>query len=53
MEELFQIIGRLYTDIYHSQKFLENLQEQIKSKDSEIINLKSKLRELNKDTLDK
>lgn len=43
MDELFQIIGRLYIDIYRSQKFLEGLQEQIKTKDSEILSLKAKL----------
>jgi hypothetical protein len=43
MDELFQIIGRLYADIYHSQKLLENFQDQIKIKDNEIANLKSQL----------
>lgn len=43
MDDLFQIIGRLYADIYHSQKLLENFQDQIKIKDNEIANLKSQI----------
>lgn len=40
MDELFIIIGKLYTDIYNMQKVLEHLQKQIKDKDSEILKLK-------------
>jgi hypothetical protein len=40
MEELFNIIGKLYVDIYNMQKLLEHLQQQIKDKDSEILKLK-------------
>lgn len=53
MDELFQMIGRLYIDIYRSQKFLEGLQEQLKSKDSEILSLKAKLMSSPKDSKDK
>jgi hypothetical protein len=41
MEELFNIIGRLYVDIYNSQKVLQMLQEQIKQKDEELSLIKS------------
>lgn len=40
MDELFIIIGKLYTDMYNMQKVLEHLQKQIKDKDSEIVKLK-------------
>jgi hypothetical protein len=53
MEELFQIIGRLYADIYHSQKFIENLKDQLKTKDSEILALKTKYATSSKEIIDK
>lgn len=40
MEDLFNIIGKLYVDIYNIQKVIERLQQQLKEKDSEIIKLK-------------
>lgn len=40
MEELFNIIGKLYVDIYNMQKVLEMLQKQVKEKDLEIQALK-------------
>jgi|LauGreDrversion2_6_1035139.scaffolds.fasta_scaffold01599_2 hypothetical protein len=40
MEEIFNIIGRLYVDSYNSQKVIELLQQQIKDKDQEINILK-------------
>jgi hypothetical protein len=40
MDELFNIIGKLYVDIYNTQKVLEILQKQLKDKDNEIIELK-------------
>jgi hypothetical protein len=40
MDELFNIIGRLYADIYNTQRVLEMLQEQLKAKDQEILELK-------------
>ncbi len=40
MDELLNIIGRLYVDLYHSQKLLDVLQEQLKNKDKEIADLK-------------
>ncbi len=41
MEELFNIIGRLYVDIYNSQKVLQMLQEQIKQKEEELSLIKN------------
>jgi hypothetical protein len=38
--ELFNIIGRLYVDVYNSQKIIDILQQQLKSKDQEILELK-------------
>lgn len=40
MDELFNIIGKLYVDMYNMQKLLELLQKQLKDKDSEILQLK-------------
>ena len=36
MEDLFNIIGKLYVDIYNSQKVIEILQKQIKAQNEEI-----------------
>lgn len=47
MEELFNIIGKLYVDIYNTQKLLEILQKQIQEKDKEIKELRTNSR--NKD----
>jgi hypothetical protein len=40
MEELFNIIGKLYVDIYNSQKVLQMLKEQIKQQEQELQQLK-------------
>lgn len=40
MDELFNIIGRLYVDIYNTQRVLEMMQEQLKNKDQELLDLK-------------
>lgn len=40
MDELFNIIGRLYVDIYNTQRVLEMMQEQLKNKDQELLELK-------------
>ena len=40
MEELFNIIGKLYVDIYNTQKVLDMLQKQIQEQDAEIVRLK-------------
>jgi hypothetical protein len=42
MEELFNIIGKLYVDIYNTQKIIELLQTQLKDKDREISELKQR-----------
>jgi cell division protein FtsL len=46
MEELYNIIGKLYVDIYHAQKYIDSLQNNIKDKDSTIANLKLELKNL-------
>jgi hypothetical protein len=37
MEDLFNIIGKLYVDVYNSQKVIEILQKQLKDKENEIV----------------
>lgn len=44
MDELFNIIGRLYVDIYNSQRLMDVLQDQLKNKDKEIGDLKKQLK---------
>jgi hypothetical protein len=43
MEELFNIIGKLYVDIYNTQKVLEIMRQQLQDKENEINKLKGKL----------
>jgi flavodoxin len=50
MEELFNIIGKLYVDIYNTQKIIDILQSQLKEKDKEISELKH--RKSNKDDIE-
>jgi hypothetical protein len=40
MDDLFIIIGKLYTDIVNAQKIIDMLQQQIKEKNEEILELK-------------
>jgi hypothetical protein len=40
MDELFNIIGRLYVDIYNTQRVLEMMQQKLEEKDKEIADLK-------------
>ena len=40
MDDLFIIIGKLYTDISNAQKIIDMLQQQIKDKNEEILELK-------------
>jgi hypothetical protein len=47
MEELFNIIGKLYVDIYNTQKVLEIMRQQLQDKENQIVNLKN-----NKEILD-
>lgn len=50
MDELFSVIGRLYVDMYNTQKYIESLQKQIKDKDNEISVLKTKIVSASKDS---
>lgn len=43
MDELFTLIGRLYVDLVQSQKYIENLQKQIQSKDQEIATIQNSI----------
>ena len=47
MDELYNIIGRLYIDIVNSQKYIEMLQNQIKEKDKTISDLRNDIKLLN------
>ena len=40
MEELFNIIGKLYVDIYNSQKVVQMLKDQIKQQEQELQQIK-------------
>jgi hypothetical protein len=40
MEDLFNMIGKLYVDVYNTQKIIEMLQKQLKEKDQELAELK-------------
>jgi hypothetical protein len=40
MEELYNIIGKLYVDIYNAQKYIESLQNILKEKDKTIADLR-------------
>jgi predicted Holliday junction resolvase-like endonuclease len=48
MEELLIIIGKLYVDIYQTQKYVESIQQQLKEKDNDILSLKQKLNQKDK-----
>lgn len=43
MDELFTLIGKLYVDLVQTQKFIDNLQKQIQTKDNEIAALQNSL----------
>jgi hypothetical protein len=45
MDELFNIIGKLYVDIYNTQKVLEIMRQQLQDKDNELQKLKKALPE--------
>lgn len=47
MEELYLIIGKLYVDIVHAQKYIEGLQSSSKEKDATIADLKLELKKNN------
>jgi cell division protein FtsL len=50
MDELFIVIGRLYVDMYNTQKYIESLQKQVKDKDNEVSLLKTKIVSASKDS---
>ena len=39
LDEIFAVIGKLYVDLYNSQKVIDLLQHQLKDKDKEILRL--------------
>lgn len=41
MDELFNVIGRLYVDVYNMQKYMEVLQGKLKDQEQEILVLRS------------
>ena len=45
MEDLFNIIGKLYVDVYNSQKVIEILQKQLKDKDAQTAQQQYSLKE--------
>lgn len=47
MEDLYSIIGKLYVDIFHAQKYIESLQNNIKDKDKIIADLRLDLKKVN------
>lgn len=47
MDELYVIIGKLYADLYSTQKYIELLQNQIKEKDKTISDLRNDIKSLN------
>jgi hypothetical protein len=40
MEEIFNIIGKLYIDVFQAHKAIESLQQKLKDKEEEIEQLK-------------
>jgi hypothetical protein len=40
IDELLNIIGRLYVDVYNCRKVIDILQQQLQFKDKEILELK-------------
>lgn len=45
MEELFAIIGKLYTDMVQMQSIVSNFQQQLKDKDTKISELEKQFEE--------
>lgn len=43
MEEIFVIIGKLYLDVVHNQKIIEELQKQLAEKEKEISSLQASI----------
>lgn len=49
MDDLFNIIGKLYVDIYNMQKYMEVLQNKLKDQEKEILSLRNQDQLPNKD----
>jgi len=45
MDELFNIIGKLYVEIYNTQRVLEMTRQQLQDKDNEIDRLQQQIPE--------
>ena len=43
MDELFNIIGKMYVDLIQSQKVITELQKKVEEKDKEILSLQSSI----------
>lgn len=46
-EELYNIIGKLYTDIFQAQKYIVALQNEAKEKEKTIADLRNQLKKVN------
>jgi hypothetical protein len=47
MDDLYNIIGKLYTDIVQAQKYISLLQNDIKDKEKIIADLRIEIKSLN------
>lgn len=47
MDDLYNIIGKLYTDIVQAQKYISLLQNDIKDKEKTIADLRIEIKSLN------
>lgn len=43
MDELFNIIGKMYVDLIQSQKVITEFQKKVEEKDKEILSLQSSI----------
>lgn len=46
-EDLYSVIGKLYTDIVQAQKYILGLQAESKDKDRTIAELRAEIKKLN------
>jgi cell division protein FtsL len=46
-EDLYNIIGKLYTDIFQAQKYIVALQSEIKEKEKHLADLRNQLKKAN------
>jgi len=46
-EELYNIIGKLYTDIFQAQKYIVALQNEVKEKEKVVADLRAQLKKVN------